>query len=94
MVEADCLRNIDGLPYGLVVGADYLRNEESILDFRLGKDFKHSQNAPWIPALDHAPPPLFAASIAESRTPTALDVTHRTVQSYKDMPWGDNNTLE
>ena len=94
MVGADCLRNIDGLPYGLVVGADYLRNEESILDFRLGKGFKHSQNAPWIPALDHTPPPLFVASIADSRTPTALDVTQRTVQSHKDMAWEDKNTLE
>ena len=42
-------RVVDGLPFGLIVEADYLRNEEGILDFGPGKGFKHSQNAPWIP---------------------------------------------
>ena len=87
-------RIVDGLPYGLMVGADYLRNEDTILDFRLQKGFKHSQDAPWIPALDHTPPPLFAASLTDSRASTALDATHRTAQSHEDMSWEDNNTLE
>ena len=39
-------RVVDGLPYGLIVGADCTRNEENILDFGPGKGFKHSQNAP------------------------------------------------
>ena len=35
-------RVVDAPPYGLIVGADYLRSEESILDFGPGKGFKHS----------------------------------------------------
>ena len=65
-------RLVDGLPYGLIEGADYLRNEESILDFGPGNGFKHSQNAPWIPFLDHTPPPLLTASLTDSRAPIAL----------------------
>ena len=38
-------RVVDGLPYGLIVGADYLRNEEIILDFGPEKGFKRSPNA-------------------------------------------------
>ena len=37
-----------------------------------------------MPALDHTPP----------REPTALDATHRTVQSHEGMAWEDDNTLE
>ena len=77
-----------------MVGADYLRNEETILDLRLEKTFKHSQDVLWIPALDHTPPPRFAARLTDSRAPTALDATHRTVQSHEDMAWEDDNTLE
>ena len=33
-------RVVDGLPHGLIVGADYLRSEESILHFGPGKGFK------------------------------------------------------
>ena len=58
-VRKATFRIVDGLPYGVVVGASYLRNEESILGFRPEKVFKHSQDAPLIPALDHTPPPLF-----------------------------------
>ena len=77
-----------------MVGADYLRNKETILDLRLEKSFKHSQDAPWIPALDHTPPPLFAARLIDSRAPIALDATHRTVQSHEDMAWEYDDTLE
>ena len=42
-------RAVDGLPYGLIVVADSLRNEESILDFGPGKGFIHSQNASGFP---------------------------------------------
>ena len=77
-----------------MVGADYLKNEEIILDLRLEKGFKHSRDAPWIPALDHTPPPLFAVSLTYSRAPTALDATHRTAQPHEGMAWEDDNTLE
>ena len=77
-----------------MVGANYLRNEESILGFRPEKVFKHSQDVPLISALDHTPPPLFSTNLADSRTPTALDATHRTAQSHEDMAWEDDNTLE
>ena len=77
-----------------MVWADYLRNEETIFGLRLEKGFKNSQDAPWIPALDHTPPSLFAARLTDSRAPTALDATHRTVQSHEDMTWKDDNTLE
>ena len=86
-------RVVDGLPYGLIVGAGYLRGEESILGFGPGKGFKHSQNAPWIPSLDHPPPPLLTASLEDSRAQTALDATHRTPQSHEDMAWEDDSTL-
>ena len=39
-------RVVDGLPYGSIVEADYLRDKEGILDFGPGKGLKHSQNAP------------------------------------------------
>ena len=40
-------RVVDGLPYGLIVGADYLKKRrKNILDCRPDKGFKHSQNAP------------------------------------------------
>ena len=48
-VRRIAFRIADGLPYGLIVEADYIRNEETILDFGPGKGFKHSQNAPSIP---------------------------------------------
>ena len=76
-----------------MVGADYLRNEETILDLRLKKSFKHSQDAPWIPASDHTSPPLFGASLIDSRAPTALDATHRTAQSHEDMAREDDNDI-
>ena len=87
-------RVVDGLPYGLIVGVDYLRNEENILDFGPGKGFKHNQNASWIPFLDHTPPSLLTASLADSRAPIAVDASHRTSQSHEDMAWEDDSTLE
>ena len=87
-------RVADGLPYGLIVGADYLRNEESILDFRPGKSLKYSQNASWIRFLDHTPPALFIASLTDSRASNALDATHRTSRSHENMAWEDDSTLE
>ena len=86
-------RVVDAPPYGLIVGADYTsRNKESILGFRPDKGLKHSQNAPCILVLDHTPPPLIVASLTDSRAPTALDATHRTAQSHKDMAWEDDST--
>ena len=87
-------RVVDGLPYGLIVGADYLRNEESILDFGPGKGFEHSQNVHWIPFLDHTPQSVLTASLTDSRAPTAVDASHRTSQSHEDMAWEDDSTLE
>ena len=86
-------RVVDGLPFGLVVGADYLRNEEGILDFGPGKGFKHSQNAPWVPFLDHISPHLLIASPTDSRGPIAFDATHRTSQCHI-VAWEDESTLE
>ena len=45
-VQRMTFRVVDGLPYGLIVGADYVRDEEGILDFGPAKGLKHSQNAP------------------------------------------------
>ena len=87
-------RVVGGLSHGLIVGADYLRNRESIIDFGHGKGFKHSQNAPWTPFLDHTSPPLLTASLIDSRTPIVLDSSDRTHQSHENMPREDNSTLE
>ena len=87
-------RAVDGLPYGLIVGADYLRNEESILDSGPGKGFKHNPNAAWIPFLDHTPPSALIASLTDSLAMTAVDAPHRTSQSHEDMAWEDDSTLE
>ena len=87
-------RVVDGLPYGLIVGADYLRNEESILDFGPGKGFKHNPNAAWIPFLDHTPPSALIASLTDSLATTAVDAAHRTSQSHEDMAWEDDSTRE
>ena len=83
-----------GLPYGLIVGADYLRKEESILDFGPGKGFKHNPNAAWIPLLDHTPPSAFIASLKDSLAMSAVDAAHRTSQSHEDTAWEDDSTLE
>ena len=88
------LRVIDGLPYELIVGAECLKNEESVLDFGQGKGLKHSQDARWMPFFDHTPPPLITASLTDSRAPTALDATHRTPQSHEDKAWENGSTLE
>ena len=85
---------VDGLPYGLIVGADYLRNEESILDFGPGKGFKHNPNAAWIPFLDHTLPSALIASLKDSLATSAVDAAHRTSQSHEDMAWEDDSTLE
>ena len=87
-------RVVDGLPYGLIVGADYLRSEENILDFGPGKGFKHNPNAAWIPFLDHTPPSALIASLTDSLATTAVDATHRASQSLEDMAWDDDSTLE
>ena len=87
-------RVVDGLPYGLIVGADYLRSEESILDFGPGKGFKHNPNAAWIPFLDHTPPSALIASLTDSLATTTVDATHRTSQPVEDMAWEDDSTLE
>ena len=87
-------RVVDGLPYGLIVGADYLRNEESILDFGSGKGFKHKPNAAWIPFLDHTPPSALIANLTDSLATTAVDAAHRTFESHEDMAWEADSTLE
>ena len=87
-------RVVDGLPYGLIVGADYLKSEESILDFGPGKSFKHNPNAAWIRFLDHTPPSALIASLTASLATTAVDAAHRTSQSHEDMAWEDDSTLE
>ena len=78
-------RVVDGLSYVLIVVANNLGNEESILDFGPGKGFKQSQDALWIPFLDHTLSPLITASLTGSRAWITLDATHRTPQSHKDM---------
>ena len=87
-------RVVDGLPYGLIVGADYIRNKESIFDFGPGKGLKHSPNAAWIPFLDYTPPSALIASLTDSLATTAAVVPHRTSQSHEDMAWKDDSTLE
>ena len=87
-------RVVDGLPYGLIVGADYLRNEESILDFGQGKGFKHNPNAAWMPFLDHTPPSALIASLTDPLAMSAVDAAHRTFQPHEDMVWEDDSTLE
>ena len=87
-------RVVDGLPCGLIVGAYFRRNNESILDFGPGKGFKHSPNAAWIPFLDHTPPSALIASLTDSIATTVVDAPQRTSQSHEDMAWEDDSTLE
>ncbi|CAM9872207.1 unnamed protein product [Choristocarpus tenellus] len=42
-------RVVEGLPYGMVLGAAFCRQNKSVLSFREGEGFRPAPNSPWIP---------------------------------------------
>ena len=55
------VRVVKGLPYGLILGAAFLRQNESVINFAEGGGFKPAPESPWVPLrsagerLAHAP---------------------------------------
>ena len=43
------VRVVEGLPYGLILGAAFLRQHGCILNFAEGGDFKPAPESPWVP---------------------------------------------
>lgn len=43
------VRVVEGLPYGLILGAAFLRQHNSVLNFAEGRGFKPAPESPWVP---------------------------------------------
>ena len=42
------VRVVEGLPYGLILGAAFLRQHNSVLNFAEGRGFKPAPESPWV----------------------------------------------
>ena len=54
------VRVVDELPYGLIIGARFLRTNNSVLDVGAGRGFKQTPSSRWIPFIERSMSPVIA----------------------------------
>jgi len=57
---AIAVRVVDELPYGLIIGARFLRTNNSVLDVGAGRGFKQTPSSRWIPFIERSMSPVIA----------------------------------
>ena len=59
------VRVVEGLPYGLIIGAAFLRKNSSIISFAAGGGFKPAPESPWVPFISSTS--AFSSKTAERK---------------------------
>ena len=96
-------RVVRGLPYSMILGATFFRNNRSILSFRKNEGFQPSPEAPWVPFDDHRQPEqsfphLNVLPSEDVREPPGITLSPMavlaTLHQMKHAAWEDDGTLQ
>lgn len=100
------VRVVDGLPYGMIIGAEFFRRNRSALDFRPFRGFQPEPGAPWVPFANTSTDQLYGPERLESTA--ALSDTYQNINTassepcvdpprvpaHSEVAWEDKSTLE
>ena len=83
------VRVVEGLPYGLILGAAFLREHESVLNFAEGGGFKPAPESPWVPLRSMAGCPKLSERKATGwkATPRKNQEIHAAILGKEATPW-------
>lgn len=99
------VRVVDGLPYGMIIGAEYFKRNQSALDFLPFRGFQPEPGAPWVPFANMPMKQVYGLERLESTaalwdTYQKINTTPASAEPCVELPthsevaWEDESSLE